>query len=544
MSVSSCSTRSSFWFIPFFLGILGVAAWLRWPWVKAPFYIFYDEQHTLWAGVETLLGINLHFIPWFGTPYFLTLAIGVFFQFLVKNPAVFSGDLSGGPFQNFWAALEKHIAMFAENPAPQILLGREITLFLSLMTVAGVGLYLRRASGPIPAVVAAFFIAVLPMHLNHAGYLRPDMLQIALVFAVLFAAADAMESGRLHSWGFAGACFGIAVATKIESAMLLAPIFGMSSRPTRKTAGCFLGFMALIFLVSQPYMTSNSLATLQWVWRQWGWVHAYPSAGNRLVSLIATLVDQVGWPLMLAGMGSVVVMLRQGSKLAQLSAWTFLTCLVFNSLAIRRPQPHYFFIGFAALVVCFAEFVKHAFIWIGEKKTSWKVQSVFWVLVVLFVFPASASLRQRSLLIRRIDLTAEASQHLKDLAPAGTRIAVDSAINNMFLVPGTSMPEWSRRGFPDPVGPVAARYRPSLEGARLSLYNTPLGEKKYIILPLPYFWDEEKYHEELARMLSLEKDFPQYVVVSKPIQKLGVPIYVIPEINFYIYATHQSDFST
>jgi YYY domain-containing protein len=148
-----------------------------------------------------------------------------------------SADPATGEFREFaYGALPLWVTDFVawilsrltgENwngPDRAYLVGRTISAVLSALTVVPVALLGRMVGGWRVGLLAALFATLAPMSIQLAHFFTTDSWLTFFVALCLLACAAAAESGRLGWFLAAGACLGLAMATKGSVFTLAAPI--------------------------------------------------------------------------------------------------------------------------------------------------------------------------------------------------------------------------------------------------------------------------------------------------------------------------------
>ncbi len=181
------------------------------------------------------------------------------------------------------------------------ILGRQLSALFDLGTIALIFLLGRRLYDATIGLIASACVAVSVLHIQLSHFYAVDTLLTFLVVAILYFAARYSEAGKRLDALLMSICFGLALATKITAAPLIAAIViavvrakklrwdtydgvapdqraavpGSSSRPwavwqkritrtlrswtevvwsTRRTLAKVIGTAFLVFAVTQPYM--------------------------------------------------------------------------------------------------------------------------------------------------------------------------------------------------------------------------------------------------------------------------------------------------
>jgi hypothetical protein len=105
------------------------------------------------------------------------------------------------------------------------LAGRVVAVLLGILTVYLVYLLGKRAYSQTIGLVAALFMAVLPIHVMHSHYLAVDVPATFFVAATLVFAVSIPTSHKLHNYILAGLFSGLAAGTKYNTGIVvIAPL--------------------------------------------------------------------------------------------------------------------------------------------------------------------------------------------------------------------------------------------------------------------------------------------------------------------------------
>ena len=161
----------------------------------------------------------------------------------------------------------KDIAGVVSALAKTFLIGRYIAMILGILTVYLVFLLGRRAYGRGVGILAALFMAIMPIHVMHSKFLAVDVPATFFVtMALIFALRISQENYRLRDYLLAGLFVGFAAAIKYNAGLvLLAPIVAHfvhsntdAQRPTFNIKLFVLPIAAgLAFLIGTPGVLIN-----------------------------------------------------------------------------------------------------------------------------------------------------------------------------------------------------------------------------------------------------------------------------------------------
>lgn len=213
------------------IAIIALAAVLRiwgldWGLPTSRHYFSYhpDETVTLFAALKVDF-FNGHLNPGFYN-------YGSLFIYLT-NLAILAGSLAGVinlPEHDIFSAIGEFAKLY--------LAGRIVAVILAIGTVYLVYVIGRRAYGRAIGLVAALFMAILPIHVMHSHYLAVDVPATFFVAAALVFAMHIPEYHKLRYYLLAGLFAGLAAGTKYNTGLvILSPIVAHLSTAEEKP--CF-----------------------------------------------------------------------------------------------------------------------------------------------------------------------------------------------------------------------------------------------------------------------------------------------------------------
>jgi YYY domain-containing protein len=232
-----------------FVALLVAGAWLRFnnlDW-DAGSHIHPDERFLTMVGTGIALPKDL--LQYFSTPSspmnpynrgFNTFVYGTMPLFVVK---VVGEALGLGDYD--------HIH----------LVGRALSALFDLGTVVFTFLLGRRLFGPWVGLGAAALIVFVPLHVQNAHFFTVDSFSVTFATGCLYFLVRSVQRQRLSEWALAGSMLGMAAASKLNSLLLLGPLFlagyyALSKQGYRQVArGIFvaLAAMAVCFRIFEPY---------------------------------------------------------------------------------------------------------------------------------------------------------------------------------------------------------------------------------------------------------------------------------------------------
>lgn len=146
--------------------------------------------------------------------------------------------------------------------------GRLLSVLYGVLTVLVIGLLARRMYGPRAALLASFFVAVMPAHAVNSRYLLmnvPGVFWIALAFYFL---KDVLDRGRTRDYVLSGLAIGLAISTRYSAGplvLILALAHCLSASRGKNLGRLALGFGAVIFffVLGTPYSVLDSAALIK-----------------------------------------------------------------------------------------------------------------------------------------------------------------------------------------------------------------------------------------------------------------------------------------
>lgn len=162
------------------------------------------------------------------------------------------------------------------DPDRLCLIGRGLAALFDVGTVLLVFLLGRRLYGTATGLLAALFVALAVMHVQAAHFYTVNPILTFLTVLTVLLALPIVERG-LWRWGVpAGATWGLALATKVNAALLIAPLavaWGLGTQETHGTrrvvrviAGLSLalGVALVVFVVAEPYALIDAPTFVQY----------------------------------------------------------------------------------------------------------------------------------------------------------------------------------------------------------------------------------------------------------------------------------------
>lgn len=112
---------------------------------------------------------------------------------------------------------------------------------------------------PVTGLVGAFLLAMVPLHIHHSGFFKPDSLLVAACVLAMLLALRAVDAPGLGTWARAGVGVGLATAAKLNGVSTAVPLVLASFagwRPDRRRLallGVATGAAILVVLATNPF---------------------------------------------------------------------------------------------------------------------------------------------------------------------------------------------------------------------------------------------------------------------------------------------------
>ena len=282
--------------------LMAVALVLRWPMPEFDWNHFDESSFVVlplgfWGG-----DLDPHFFN-YPTFHFYLVSIAYFLYYCL--------GWSVGQFGSMQAFVAERYFI---DGADLLVIARSLNSLLSALTVLTVGLLGRRLQGAAFGLLAAGFLASMPLAVRFAHLANTDTPAVLWIAAALLWAVRARQQGQRIDYVVAGLFAGLAAATKYPAALVTIPIavawfVGPHAVGPRRVA---LGAAAAltIFAVASPYVWLSPAAF-------WGDFTAMsqthllaPAPGTSIVHLAASLRFAVGWLGIGALLAALVVIRR------------------------------------------------------------------------------------------------------------------------------------------------------------------------------------------------------------------------------------------
>jgi hypothetical protein len=256
----------------------------------------------------------------------------------------------------WFASLDAFQREFFTDPSRLVLAGRALTALFGIATVPAVYWFGRRLYDEATGLAAAAFLAVAPVAVRDAHYVKLDVpvaFFVVLTHVVLAGiVADPIAAARRRSWLLAGLCGGLTISTHYYAAFIVIPICAAALVHGSKTGDWIRAWRMLAlaaaatcagFVIGTPFFFAEPQTALRDIVavREIDIDRAVVATGAftsfaRYVEILFR--DTVGWPVcLLAAIGfvwAIVADWRRGLLLASFTA-AFLA-FVSNTVPMSR----------------------------------------------------------------------------------------------------------------------------------------------------------------------------------------------------------------
>lgn len=192
--------------------LAALALALRWPY-PAPAWLHFDETSFIvlplgfWGG-----DLNPHFFNYPTFHFYLVSAVYLLYY-------------AGGWLLGIFGSMPAFVAdRYLVDGADLLALTRGLNSVMSALTVAAVGFLGRRLGGARLGLLAAAFLAVMPLSARFAHLANTDTPAVLWVTLALLAAARARQEDRTRDAVATGVFVGLAAATKYPAALVAVPV--------------------------------------------------------------------------------------------------------------------------------------------------------------------------------------------------------------------------------------------------------------------------------------------------------------------------------
>lgn len=353
-----------------------------------------------------------------------------FYLLFVWEGLFFVAGRAAGVFESL-AAFQRE---FFVDPSRHFLAGRVFSVLCGTVTVAGVYWLGRRLFDNATGLAAAAFLAVAPIAVRDAHYVKLDVPTTMFVVFALAALArivtDPAAASRRRTWVIAGLLCGLAVSSQYYAVFLGFSMIAVAaadlrrSRDWRNTTGLFLwsgAAAALGFFAGSPFLLvdfEKALSDVAHV-REVDVDRAMTGGAFTAVGpyLRILLLDAVGWPVWIAAVAGAIWALALDWRRGLLPVSFFLPFFAF--IANTVPMSRYLNVVLPIVALCAAFAVIRIARAFGAA-----TPVVAPVLVVLATIPGLVASIRTDLFIRQADTRTLAQEFLEARVPSGATLLI------------------------------------------------------------------------------------------------------------------------
>jgi hypothetical protein len=353
-----------------------------------------------------------------------------FYLLFAWEGAFFVAGRLAGAFESL-SAFQRQ---FFIDPSAHFLAGRAFSVVCGTLTIVALYWFGRRLYDRPTGLAAAAFLAVSPIAVRDAHYVKLDV--PVTMFVVLAHGAlarivtDPLAASRRSSWLIAGLLSGLAVSTQYYAVFLAFPIVAVAlvdwrgSRRWKKTATLFLWCAAgavVGFLAGTPFLlvdlskALSDIAHVREVDVDRALVGGMFSATGAYLKIL--LLDSVGWPVWLAAVAGAIWALATDWRRGLLLVSFFVPFFAF--IANTVPMSRYLNVVLP-LIALSAGFATIKMSRLSRRRST----TVAVVLVVGAMLPGLVTSIRTSLFIRQADTRTLAREFLESRVRPGESVLI------------------------------------------------------------------------------------------------------------------------
>ncbi len=405
-----------------------------------PFIYHVDEERFSQIALNYLRGdLNPHF---FHVPSLYTYSLaGLWKLYYYVGHSLKLGDK--------FLTNKAFIDGFGRDPTVYILLGRGLTVILSVGTILATFFLGKYLAGPWVGTIAALFLIFSPEHNKISHYLAPDAPMVFFLVLSYFFIFKVYETGRLRHYFLSGLWAGLAFTTKYSGHFLVLPLFlAHAFRAQEKKEriwrtlfhpGLFL--WAICFLAVFFLGTPFALFDHQTFWRDFRWQSSHLFSLGHFGSSTAQPAwlfylqhgfAENGGPLFqfFIYAGIIFLLLRRQKKDLILISFPLTLFLLMGAWKTRATRyllplaPFFIIMGAIAL----GQIMSYWKILAGKTRLkSLRLAPISAALLVgIFLFPSAGKVVRFNIALTQEDTRTTAKHWIEANIPAGTRIALES----------------------------------------------------------------------------------------------------------------------
>lgn len=324
---------------------------------------------------------------------------------------------------------------FFTNPSRLFLAGRALTALFGVAAVPALYLFGKRLYGPAAGLIAAAFLAVAPVAVRDAHYVKLDVpvaLFVVLTHVVLARiVTDTRAAERPRTWALAGFCAGLTVSTHYYAAFIVLPVAAAAVIEGQRTghwaraakmlalaaAATLAGFIAgTPFFFFEPQIAMRDIVAVREIDidRAVESTGAFTSFGRYAEILFR---DAVGWPVcLLAAAGFMWALIADWRRGLILGTFTF-AFLMFVANTVPMSRYLNVILPLFGLAAAYAVVrVSNAF---GARATA-----AASVMTALAMTPGLVTSVKTDLFFREADTRTIAREYIETRIPGGTSFLV------------------------------------------------------------------------------------------------------------------------
>lgn len=335
------------------------------------YYSYHPDENVLFGAAASIDIFNGQFDPHFynyGSLYIYLVNLGI------TLAAAFG-----------WINLEiSDIASNVNQVANIYLTGRIIAMIMGLATIYFVYILGRKAYGKLEGILAAAFLAVLPIHVMHSQFMAVDVpCTLFVVLSVIFG-VRLLDGCRLRDYLFAGLFAGFAAGTKYNAGIvLIAPIilhfYADKSSPIGKIISPKLFGMITAAIVGFILATPGVFINQQQFIRDFVYEMHHASTGHGLVfvktgsgyiyHLIHSLLPGMGLPILIISIAGILYAIKKHRPVdVALLAFVLIYYFMIGSAKVRFAR---YTIPMLPILTLFAgRLIADIYAWLSMRKAS------------------------------------------------------------------------------------------------------------------------------------------------------------------------------
>ena len=431
------SPKTVFWAI-LVLALL-VRSWgINW---GLPFIYHVDEERFFQISKNYLATGNLN-PRFFHVPTLYTYSVAALWE-----GYYFIGKLTGT-----FRSHKEFLAYSGRNPTPFLVLGRLLTLLMSVAAILAVYFIGKRMFGPAAGALAALMLIFSSEHNKISHYMVPDSVMVSFLVFSFYFIWRIYEEGKVKFYLFSGLFAGLAFGTKygghfLVLPLLLAHIFSLREKKIPWPRVLFnpkLILWGLIFILAFLVVCPYSVLDFKVFWRDFRWQSSHLYSLGHFGSSTSQpawlfyfqhgFTENVGLLLQFLVYGGVILAFakrrRRDIILLSMPLVLFLMMGGWKTRAVRYllPVAPFFILAGGAFLGWLSERVADFLPGPKERPelSSRKQALVTALLAIVFVLPSAVKVLRFDHTLTREDTRTAAKHWIESNIPPTTRIALES----------------------------------------------------------------------------------------------------------------------